>query len=152
MHDVPETGRTTSLLPTETHSRSRPRQSQPMHPDRQLKDVIQTFTLRLRLRHVVPPDISVTPSAHSTTSPPKRPKHSHPMPPDQNRISIRVLPHRPLQPRRQILLKRRILNNRHHQRIMKSESPLLPFTSGNSLDLLDVADLEAGVRAVQFLD
>jgi hypothetical protein len=35
---------------------------------------------------------------------------------------------------------------------MKSESPLLPFTSGNSLDLLDVADLEAGVRAVQFLD
>jgi hypothetical protein len=63
------------------------------------------------------------------------------MPSDQHRTSIRVLLHRLLQALRQILLMRRVLDNRYRQRVEEAQ---IAYSAafGNPLDLLDARDLE----------
>ena len=116
-----------------------------MHFHRELEEVVETkdFTavsflhrrrridhqenlplaLRLRLVYVITP-------------------HVHTMPPHEHRIRIRVLLHRGLQVLCQILLMRRILNDRDPQRIMVPQISLLVHASSKPFNLLEVVDLK----------
>ena len=74
------------------------------------------------------------------------------MSPHQHRIRIRIPIHSRLQRLRQIFFKRRVLDDRHPKRIVKAQPTRLTSPLRDPFDLLDVADLEASVFAVQLLD
>lgn len=71
--------------------RLRPRQSQLLHLNRELQDIIDTLALRLRLVHIIAPHISASRQqlflAQSTA------QYSHAVPSDQYRIAVRILLH-----------------------------------------------------------
>lgn len=113
-----------------------------MHLNRQPKQVIQTLRLRLCLRNILPP-------------------HIHPMPSDQHRTRLRPLDNRLFQRIPQILLVRRIVNNRDPHRIEEAQitqftTPLGDFgravaASGDAFDLLDLGYAEDGGGGVRGL-
>jgi hypothetical protein len=73
------------------------------------------------------------------------------MSPDQNCIRVGVFLHGFFQAPSQILFKRRVLDNRHMQRIMKPQHPLFAPPFRDPFDLLHVADLKTGFLPVQLL-
>lgn len=73
------------------------------------------------------------------------------MSPYQNRIGIGILVHCLFQALRKILFKRGVLNNGDSQGIVETEHAFA-LAPGDTLDLLDVADLEVGVFTVVALD
>ena len=72
------------------------------------------------------------------------------MPSYEDCVSIRVLDHGFLQTPRQVLLVRRILDDRDSKRIVETQHAL-SLAPWNSLDLLDVADVKTSVLSVRFL-
>lgn len=68
-----------------------PWQSKLLHFDRQLKNVVNALALGLCLVHVVTPHVASIVSIRMPN--PIRPRYSHPMSPNQDRIAIRVLVH-----------------------------------------------------------
>jgi hypothetical protein len=74
------------------------------------------------------------------------------MPLDQNCIAVRILFHRRLQALPEILLVRRVLDNRNPQTIIVAKIALLAATVGDAFDLLDLFDFEACVGAKVALD
>ena len=109
-----------------------PLQSQLVHFNRQLKQIIQTLRLRLRLRHILTPNVDT-------------------MPLDQNRTSLRPLLNRRLQTVFEIFLMRSVLNNRNLHRVKVSQVAQLPAALGDfhasgaaSRDSLDLLDLVHG--------
>lgn len=126
---------------------AQPRDAELPHLDGQLEEVIQTVTvlasganrspfldewvdsplaLRLGLVHIISP-------------------HIHAMPPDEHGVRIRVAVHRLLQELGQVLLVRRVLDDRYPQRVVVSQVALLTEPAPEALDLLDVVDLEDAV-------
>jgi hypothetical protein len=73
------------------------------------------------------------------------------VPLDQNRISVRILRHGLLQALCQILLVSGIFDNGNPERIEETQHALA-LAAGDTLDLLDVADLEAAARPLLPLD
>lgn len=140
-----------TLLPLRSNlgNAADPRKTQLVHLNRQLEQIVETFditnpistndqlttskrgggypnsplTLRLRLVDVISPHIDA-------------------MAPHQNSIRIRVLLHSSLKILRQVLLMRRVLNNRNAQRIMIPQVTHFPHALAKALDLLNVVDLE----------
>lgn len=100
-----------------------PRKTKLVHLNRQLEKVIETLTLRLRLVDIITPHIDA-------------------MTPHQDGIRIRILLHSSLKILRQVLLMRRVLNNRNTQRIMVSQVTHLPHALAKTFNLLNVVDLE----------
>ena len=78
-----------------------PSQPKPMHLHRQLKQIIQTLTLRLRLRDILAPHVDT-------------------MSPHQHRARFGKLFDRSFQRLPQIFFVRRILNDRYAQRIVET--------------------------------
>lgn len=126
----------------------RPRETKLLHLNSQLKDIIDAanpvstirhrqqrvsnsdipFALRLCLMNVVTPDIDS-------------------MPPYQHRIRIWILLHGLLQALGQVLLMRRVFNDRDPESIIVSKISLLASPLRNALDLLNLLNLEARVFA-----
>lgn len=104
-----------------------------MHLNSQLEQVVQTLRLRLRLRHILAPDV-------------------HAMPLDQHRASLRPLPNRRFQAVLQILLVRRVLDDRDLHRVEEAQVSQLPAALGDfhaarpaardAFDLLDLVHRE----------
>lgn len=69
----------------------------------------------------------------------------------QNRVGVRVLVHRLFQTFREILLKWSVLNNWNSECVVEAQHTLTP-TTRNSLDLFNVANLEAAIRTLLALD
>lgn len=63
---------------------------------------------------------------------------------NQHRVGIRVLVHGGLQTSGQVLLEGRVLDNGNAQRIEEAQHALA-LAARNPLDLLDVANLKAGI-------
>jgi hypothetical protein len=117
-----------------THTCSRlPLKPQLVHLHSQLEQIVQTLRLRLRLRHILAPNVNTVPL-------------------DQHRASLRPLPNRRLQTVLQILLVRSVLNNRDLHRVEVAQVPQFPpalgdfhaarSAAGDSLDLLDLVHRE----------
>jgi hypothetical protein len=110
-----------------------PLESQLVHLHSQLEQVVQTLRLRLRLRHILAPNV-------------------HAMPLDQHRASLRELLNRRLQTILQVLLVRRVLDNRDLHRVEVAQVSKLPSAlgdfhaprsaAGDALDLLDLVHRE----------
>jgi hypothetical protein len=75
-------------------------------------------------------------------------KDSHPMSPHKNSIGIWVPLHSLLQLIRQVLLMGCILNNRNDQFVIVPQTPLLPSTFSNPLNLLQMLNLKASIFAM----
>jgi hypothetical protein len=106
-----------------------PLEPQLVHLHSQLEQVVQTLRLRLRLSHILAPNVNT-------------------MPLDQHRARLRPLPNRRLQTILQIFLVRSVLNNRNLHRVEVAQvaelsSALGDFhaarsAAGDALDLLDL--------------
>lgn len=120
-----------------------------MHFHSQLEDVIQTLTLSLRLGSVITPDVTAGGTRISIHQYHMEGGcyHSHSVPPDKNRVCVRVLVHGCLQTTGEVLFEGGVFNNGNLQSIEEPEHAL-SFTAGNTLDLLNVADLETSIRAL----
>lgn len=70
---------------------------------------------------------------------------------DQNRVGVRVPVHRLLQTSREILLKRSVLDDRNSEGVVEAQHTLTP-AARDSLDLFNVADLEAAIGTFFALD
>lgn len=70
------------------------------------------------------------------------------MPPNKHSIRIWISLHSLLQLLRQILLMGRILNDRNDQFIIITQTPLLPPSLANPLDLLQMLNFKAGLLAM----
>ena len=116
-----------------------------MHLNSKLQDVINALALRLRLVHVVSPHVSAF--CQHTIAGIQPCQHSHPMSPNKNRIRIRVFLHRLLQTLPQILLMRRILNDRYAQPIIVSQIARFATALRYALDLLNLLDFKTRVLA-----
>lgn len=71
------------------------------------------------------------------------------MSPHQHRIRIRIPIHRHLQARRQVLLVRGVFDDRHGELVEVSEHAPLAPAAGDTFDLLDLLNLEAGIRELR---
>ena len=110
-----------------------PLKSQLVHLNSQLEQIVQTLRLRLRLRHVLAPNV-------------------HAVPLDQHRARLRPLPDRSLQTILQVLLVRGVLDNRDLHRVEVAQISQFPpalgdfhaarSAAGDSLDLLDLVHRE----------
>jgi hypothetical protein len=116
------------------HTCSRlPLQPQLVHLHSQLEQIVQTLRLRLRLRHILAPNVDT-------------------MPLDQHRARLGPLPNRRLQTVLQVLLVRCVFDNRNLHRVEVAQvaelsSALGDFhaprsAAGDSLDLLDLVHRE----------
>jgi hypothetical protein len=97
--------------------RLRPWQPQLLHFDRQLKNIVDTLALRLRLVHVISPNISASRQQsipHQSTLTP----NLHSMPLDQYRITVWIFLHGRLKTLPQVLLMRRVLDDRYPQAVI----------------------------------
>lgn len=70
---------------------------------------------------------------------------------DQNRVGVGVPVHRLLQTSCEILLERSVLNNRDPEGVVEAQHTLTP-AARDSLDLFNVADLEAAIGTLLTLD
>ena len=110
-----------------------PLKSQLVHLNSQLEQIVQTLRLRLRLRHVLAPNV-------------------HAVPLDQHRARLRPLPDRSLQTILQVLLVRGVLDNRDLHRVEVAQVAQFPSAlgdfhapcsaAGDALDLLDLVHRE----------
>lgn len=116
-----------------------------MHLNRQLQDIVDALALRLSFVDIVSPHVSAY-SQHPITSTQLR-QYSHAMSPDKDCIRIRVFLHRLFQALPQILLMRRIFNNRYAQPIIVPQVTCLATALRYALDLLNLLDLETCVLA-----
>lgn len=69
----------------------------------------------------------------------------------QDSVGVRILVHGLLQASREILLERSVLDDRNLEGVEEAQHAL-PLASRNTLDLLNVADLEASVGTLLALD
>lgn len=126
-----------------------PWESQFVHFHSQLEQVVQTLALSLCLGGVVAPDIAAGSSAlaygHFINATGCHNLHS--VSADKYSICVGVLVHGCLQPTGEILLKGSVLNDGDLQSIEESEHTLA-LTTRNTLDLLNVVDLEASIGAL----
>lgn len=133
-----------------------PWKAQLVHLDGQLEEIVETFALSLRLGDIVTPDIAVKmrlASSYSVSLIPPPPRSYerqrrgsclHSMSANKDGVGVRVLVHSRLQTTGQILLECRVLDNGNAEGVVVSQHTL-PLTTGDALDLLNGADLEAGI-------
>ena len=71
---------------------------------------------------------------------------------DKHGVRVRILIHGLLEALSQVLFERGVLDDRDRQGIVKAQHSGLVSATRDAFDLLNLADLEAGVFAMQFLD
>ena len=74
------------------------------------------------------------------------------MPSDEYGVRVRVFVHRLFETFSEILFEWRVLYDGDPQGIMKTQHSSFGSTAGNTLNLLNVADLETSALAMKFLD
>jgi hypothetical protein len=121
-----------------------------VHFNSKLEEIIQALALRLGFRNVVAPNITVCIHQLQELSM-TRGYNSHSMSPDQDGVGVRVLVHGLLQASGEILLECSVLDDRNLKCVEEAQHALA-LASRNTLDLLNVADLEASIWTLLALD
>ncbi len=73
------------------------------------------------------------------------------MPSDEHGVRVRVFVHCLFETLSEVLFERRVLYDGDSQCVMKTQHSSFGSTAGNTFDLLNIADLETGVFAMEFL-
>ena len=119
-----------------------------VHFNGQLKKIVKTLALSFGFGGSVTPHISLQVSRDKMMIL----ANLHSMSPDENSVSVRILVHRDFELFSQIFFERCILDDWDTQCIVEAQHARLIAATRDCLDLLNVADLEQAVLAMQFLD